>query len=338
MYFVNGDEPVIDPTSGALVEPGWNWVDNQFTLTANQPTYWSAATGQPAGGGLSPWGVLDPGDGANPPGRPAGDGSGDSVLRGFIIAWAVTPAGEEIRWDHLAGNATVIHYANDWAWEYSACSFQVVDPSVGHGDPTGEPGTIRMDGAEYAYGFSHLLLNFAAVDSNSFSNEASGVTVQTDTDLALLPLTIDVRQESLGPIATKAHMDVWNMNEVKFSGAYRCVECWSKDSLANTNVPHFQEQFLQTPHGKARIDGRPSQFCDPEEGLSVEASMLGLSRKILRFNGDPTAAAGGSLFGMGLRTAEIRFDVTGSPPTLPFDASVEEVLEFVDYLLEHPSN
>jgi hypothetical protein len=133
-------------------------------------------------------------------------------------------------------------------------------------------------------------------------------------------------------------MDVWNMNEVKFSGAYRCVECWSEASLRETNANHFQAQFLQTKHGKARIDGLASHYCDVDGRLSVPAAMLGLSRKLLHFDGGATAMAGGSLFGMGLETAEIRFDVVGAPPTVPVNAGVEEVLEFVDYLLEQQSD
>ena len=77
MYFVNGDAPIpADPASGERAHPGWNWVDNEITLTANQPTWWSALTGHaehrrsavrplPT---LSPFTVLDPG---TPPGRPA---------------------------------------------------------------------------------------------------------------------------------------------------------------------------------------------------------------------------------------------------------------------------
>ena len=91
MYFINGDAPLAaNPPERA--HPGWNTVDVGIYLTANQPTYWSALTGQPANGGLPPFEILDPGP---PPGRPAPEpGSSDRVMRGYIVAWAVNNVGE----------------------------------------------------------------------------------------------------------------------------------------------------------------------------------------------------------------------------------------------------
>ena len=59
MYFVNGDDPADLDQDGICEEPGWNWIDNRISLTANQPAYWSAASGLGTFG-LSPWQVLDP--------------------------------------------------------------------------------------------------------------------------------------------------------------------------------------------------------------------------------------------------------------------------------------
>lgn len=308
MYFVNGDAPVYSELC-ELEEPGWNWVDNRISLTANQPTYWSAATGSPAQGGLSPWEVLDP----EGPGRFDPD-TGYYVLRGFIIGWAVDADNNEIQFDHLAGTATLVNYIYGYAWEYNAWSFQGL--SV-----TGD-GVLNLDGSEYAPGFALLLLNFQAVDSLAFSGPAT--TVESDTDLTLHPISADLRQETEGPVLTKAHMDVWNMNEVKFSGAYRCVECWSQASLRDTNANHFQRQFLQTDHGKARIDGLASQLCDRPADLcqdgndSEAAAILGVSHKLLYFNGSLSAAAGSNLFGMGTESATVQYDPGTAPvPTAP---------------------
>ena len=45
-YFINGDAPLdADPPERA--HPGRNNVDGKLRLTANQPAYWSALTGQP---------------------------------------------------------------------------------------------------------------------------------------------------------------------------------------------------------------------------------------------------------------------------------------------------
>ena len=64
MFFVNGDEP-IPAGDQERAHPGWNWVDNEITLTGNEPAYWSALTGNPKG--VSPFTILDPGV---LPGRP----------------------------------------------------------------------------------------------------------------------------------------------------------------------------------------------------------------------------------------------------------------------------
>jgi len=173
LYLVNGDEPlaaVVDGNPPVILErahPGWNNVDVQFGLTANQPTYWSAATGLPTG--VSPFPALDPGA---PPGRPDADPSnpGGRVLRGFVVGWAVDSAGHEIRWNHLKGDAVLINYAETTAWEYNAWSFRCVS-----GADTGEacdatPGQLNLDGVEYDSGPDHLLLDFIAAGSEALSH------------------------------------------------------------------------------------------------------------------------------------------------------------------------
>jgi hypothetical protein len=306
MYFVNGDPPI--PAEGdERAHPGWNWVDNLITLTGNEPTYWSAATGLPKG--VSPWSVLDPGP---PPGRPANDGTGERVLRGFIVAWAVNADGEEIRWNHLAGEATLVNYPRATAWSYKTCGYQTVDENVAHGEDLPNPGVLNLDNLEYGQPPALLLMNFQAVGSAAWSNSRQ---VVTNTDLTLHPVEADLRQESNGPVATKAHFNVWNENEVKFSGAYRCITCWDQTLLEDYGVPnHFLLNTLQTDHGKARIDGLASQLCDD----SVAAAILGVKATWLNFDaGAEYDAAGGKLFGMGCESAVIRYDVVSVPPESP---------------------
>lgn len=62
-YLIQGTFIALDNTYGGdvilplyFVNENCTSVDNQFVLTHNQPIYWSAATGHPAG--FSPWGVL----------------------------------------------------------------------------------------------------------------------------------------------------------------------------------------------------------------------------------------------------------------------------------------
>ncbi|NNM25241.1 MAG: choice-of-anchor E domain-containing protein, partial [Phycisphaerales bacterium] len=222
LYFINGDPPLAaDPVTGERAHAGWNWVDNQITLTANEPTYWSALSGQPKG--VSPFTVVDPGF---PPGRPSIDNAGKRMLRGYIVGWAVNRDNQEIRWNHLSGHGTIVNYVRSGsAWEYNACAYAAVDPAIANGQPTGTPGEINLDGLEYAQAFNELLVNFQAVGSAAFSGPR---LVISDTDLTLHPVEVDLRQETVGPVTTKASFNVWNMNEVKFSGLHRCVTCWDE--------------------------------------------------------------------------------------------------------------
>jgi hypothetical protein len=277
LYFINGDEP-LDAENGERAHPGWNWVDNQMTLTGHQPTHWSAALGTPAAGGLSPFLVLDSG---SPPGRPDPAGSTDRVLRGWVIAWAIGADGAEIRFNHLAGTATIIDYRDGTAWEYGACTFKAIDPALANGAPTGDPGVLNFDGVEFAMPYGTLLLPFQAVDSTAYSRVDSGplVTVVSTTDLTLHPLDVDLRQETEGPLTTKASFEVSALCDFDYDLG----------------------------------DGLPLG-ADPRDIVSADAALLGLAAKYLTIGADGHARAGGRLIGMGAQPAVIRHDATGAMP------------------------
>jgi len=191
LYLVNGDGPLdAECTADCRLaygaecinhpvciaeraHPGWNKSDVQLTLTANQPTYWSAATGQPAG--VSSFDILDPGVGPTglpAPGRPDLDprNPGGRVIRGFVLGWAVNPEGHEICWNHLVGDALLIWYHDSSAAEYNAWAFQCVadvEPGV---EPDGSPGQLNLDGVEYEFVPDALIFDFYAVGSSALSH------------------------------------------------------------------------------------------------------------------------------------------------------------------------
>ena len=170
MYLVQGDT--------------CKWVDNSFSLTANQPIYWSARTGQPAG--LSPLAVLGEACPDDDPTNPGG-----SRIRGYVLIWAVDNAsGVEIRWNHLNGAATIVDYRDMTAWEYNAWAFQTV-ASVQHGDVLLQPfGQLDLDGVEYELAPDQLLLDFFATGAVVHSgNDSVGI----DTQLILWAIKKDLR-------------------------------------------------------------------------------------------------------------------------------------------------
>jgi len=304
---------------------GCNSVDVMIQLTANEPTYWAASTGLPKG--TSPFPILDPG---TPNGRPMGfdayQGTAcERVLRGYILAWAVNSNGEQIAWNHLKGDALVVDYQRQAAWEYNAFAFAAHSAALGDLIwPEGySPATLQLDGSMYDYAFDKLLLDFYAYDPNRTPDEpgpfdqANGPGgaywfAEVRTDLTLLPLDIDLRQDGNGPVTTKANFDIWNMNEWKFSGTHRCVTCWDQEWLDEYDAPnHFLRDNLQTNKGKARIDGIASSVCPG----SQETPLIGVAMKEIRFAKAPVfAKAGMNLVGMGTQEATIYADVTMQPP------------------------
>jgi hypothetical protein len=364
-YFINGDEPlaaVLSPTPpfGVLERShrGWNWVDCQVELTESEPTYIAMSTGLPMG--CQPFTVLDPG---TPPGRPDPDAPpGHRMLRGYAIAFAVDNEGREICWDHLFGSATLVDYSLPAAWEYCAHSFQTVAQSKENpkatagggqvaqgglipcspGDSLDSPGSLYFDGSEYDSCFDKLLFDFFAVGSTAFSIPALGTTVMLDTDLTLLPVSADLRQdpEGRGPITTKAKFDIWNQNEDFLSGTTRCITCWDQALLSTYDPPNnfLFANMVQTHKGKARIDGIESEVCENCAFVRVcsdappftcefievceldsrNACLVGVAAKILSYSGAVfgTAITGNSLVGQGKESATILYDIREGPDPL----------------------
>lgn len=353
LYFVNGDAPTdavfADDLQTILVErahQGWNQVDCVLQLSENESTYLKMSTGETdpnsnLAGSCARFTILDPG---TPPGRPNLEPDGGRVLRGFVIAFAVDENQAEISWNHLSGHADLIQYGIRSAWEYQAYAFAAINPTVGA--PTdGTPGELSMDGVEYDYSFNTLLFDFYAVGSTALSN--GGVTVMLDTDLTLMPASVDLRQDSCGPITTKAHFDIWNANEDFRSGTARCITCWDQTLLSAYSVDngldnHFILADLGSDKGKARIDGMQSFECDNlfvppnlQDAIlqylllhdrpgcyytindSQFASLLGVAAKVLSFSGGATGRtwAGMNLVGAGNESAQILFDIPGGPET-----------------------
>jgi hypothetical protein len=314
MYFVNGDAPTPAVTvfGGGIIErahAGWNFVDNQILLTQHEPTFWDVVTGQPKG--VVPFGNLDPGIPQFPlPGRPDPEVAGGRMVRGFIVAWAVTIDGHEITWNHLRGNAMIVNYADQSAWQYDAAAFRALGVE---GQPTmdecgANPGRLKLDGIEYQTGYERLLFEFMTPGTTLSSGPRS--LLQVDTDLTLLPMTLDFRATSQHPgsvpTTTWARFDIWNQNEIRFSGTSTCISCWHQAPIGSHPQPnHFRRDNIQTDAGKARVTGMWNPAC----GETVqEVAMVGVAARMLEFPNNRPALAGSPLIGLGEFNATIHFD------------------------------
>lgn len=338
-YFINGDPPLDEICSGNPcieiiqdAEPGWNKFDCRFALTKNQSGYWSAANGN----GFCPQAFTELDN--QGPGRPDPETMlRTRVLRGYVLMWAVgfnacvigNDGGEyqEIRHNDLTGSALVVNYAEGSAWEYSPYAFQARE--VEDKEFTGTPGVLNLDGLEYDVPTGTLVLDFYGVGATHFSSldrfGAPDVGVTVDTDLTLVPVPADLRQDNDGPIITKAEFSVYNENESKLSGTRRCIQCWDETLLSRygrLGIPNnFRRDFLGTDKGYSRIVGLASRECDfipPFYKRSSNSALLGVVAKLLTFDNppaDPKIEIGGmNIPGYNQMPAQILYDiVSGSP-------------------------
>ncbi|MCG3127472.1 MAG: hypothetical protein CHACPFDD_02332 [Phycisphaerae bacterium] len=325
-YFINGD-PATPAAGGERAHPGCNKVDNHFLLTAEEPTYWSAASGQPKG--LSSFTILDDGD---PPGRPDPDdpASGNRVLRGYIILWATDVMEHEIRWNHLTGHATIVNLQKTEAWEYNATAYGT--RCVDQGDEPLDcvsfdangvccdayiiPGNLDFDGFQYDFAFGQLLLEFYAETTAQRANTAyTGAStagpVNVNAELTLVPLSVDLRDaddngDPPDEPVTLADYVLHDQNENRRSfTSNHCVNCWSTRTLTSIH-PIFQRFFLQQDKGKARIDGIQSGFCPGSKPLALH----GIELKFLDFTASgETGLAGSTLVGQLYESGNIKHDI-----------------------------
>jgi len=159
--FVNGDDPLDAVTMGSppivvdRAHAGWNFFNWTREWTGHESNYFGVLDGNPIG--APAFTGLDP-SGVGGPGRPDAEGNG-RVLRGFVLAWAVDANGHQISHNHLTGKATVVHYGEQAAWEYSPYAFQAI--ITNEGTRVGaEPGILNLDGGDYDWPFNRLLLDF----------------------------------------------------------------------------------------------------------------------------------------------------------------------------------
>ncbi len=179
------------------------FVDNAFTLTGNQPYYWSAATGQMIDGHtgqpigiVSPLSVLEEDTVCSDdlPDNPNG-----FIRHGYLLVWAVDQVtNEEVHWNHLSGSATVVNYQAGGAWRYPAWAFAAVDEVEVPGQILHHPlGELDLDGVEYDNPPSQLVFDFFAAGATfNFSALDPPRNISTDTELILWVAEKDLRNES----------------------------------------------------------------------------------------------------------------------------------------------
>lgn len=155
-----------------------------------------------------------------------------------VYVWAVNSENEQIRWNHLSG-----YSENGNATAAAALT-------GAHGETVGVPGTINMDGVEYASAYAGVTVNFRA--------DYGGMAIEL--------LDKDFADKTADPATTKIVAEIWNMDEVKFSGTSRCVTCFESSDLSSWSdsaVNFFRGASLGSDFGKARLFSEPNGTCGP---------------------------------------------------------------------------
>jgi hypothetical protein len=169
VFLVNGEPP----GHPAVCK---TFVNNEITLTKNEPLYWSLFTGLPEG--LSPVTVL-----GDPIPDPDPRNPGGYHIHGYLLVWAIDGDFQEINWNHLHGSTTLIHYGYSEAWQYNPWAFQARTGT--EGQPILAPfGQLDLNGIEYDMLPDKLYLDFFATGAMLDSGYGRTVTVE-DTDLTL---------------------------------------------------------------------------------------------------------------------------------------------------------
>jgi len=251
--------------------------------------------------------------------------------KGELKCWAVNAEGDnQISWNSLFGTATVYDYAAGSAWEYSSWNFTA---NALRGEPVGTtPGELELTGGSRGYDAcpAYLVAGFMADGSGLTDSHDNNVVSLNTTSLTLSPCKQDLRQDR-SPTFTKAMFDIWNEDEIRFTGTYMCFKCWLETTLAPMPVTSegagFYQYFdrfglsnLHTTMGVFRVRGVASTACG--SWVTEETPLIGIISKKVMVNSFPAASATHLNTGGAYQQVDaddvvrIKWDVEGAHPEL----------------------
>jgi hypothetical protein len=267
--------------------------------------------------------------------------------RGLLACWAVDGGAQnQVKWNHLSGTATVYN-ANIGAYEYNAYAFFV--PTGLDQEPVGiTPGSLNLNGVEYDSCPLYQIGQFTPVDVVLPANQQpntepivtpGGIPLSVwGNRLALTGCNINLNQDWV-PVYTKLQFDVWNEEEIKFTGAFECADTWHETvfadpflfptTTANTaslghgwidsGAQNFQASTLQSFSARYRVQGVKSTQCEDASAkppritqavgvIAVQSSSVSVN------NARPSDMVGTTLAAAGKFTGKIVWDPEGAVP------------------------
>ncbi|ADJ29528.1 hypothetical protein [Nitrosococcus watsonii] len=193
----------------------------------------------------------------------------DAAQKGELQCWAVNGAGDsEIRWNHLAGSATVMDTADNTAFEYNAWNFRCLVGNTGDECVIADIGKLDLDGAEYEACPKKLVGHFSPKETDLVKSELGADTLGdlqvTQNELTIASCNQDLTQDQQFHF-TKLKFNVWNEQETKYTGAYQCMDSWHSvllDGGIQNNGDHFTANSLRTDVARFKVKGMKSSVCE----------------------------------------------------------------------------
>jgi hypothetical protein len=207
---------------------------------------------------------------------------GADPFRGALLCWATDAAlSTQISHNHLSGNATVVvseeEDTDQGAYTYPSWNFTA--RNVAAGTPVGTPGRLDLTGVDGAYDAcpSYLIGHFSPAGAEVSTGSGAGTESVGTSVLSALSCNQDLRQDFILHL-TKLKLEVWNEQEVKFTGAYECADSTKWLPLApgivDVGGENFNAPVVQSAAAQLKVKGVASTQCPIINGRATENSAL----------------------------------------------------------------
>jgi len=284
-----------------------NRVDFIIPITKNQAVWFDARTGNGTHK-VNPF-PNGPANGFENPFLPAPDGPAP-YFKGLLACWAVDGGAQnQVKWNHLSGTATV-YAVGDGSYEYNAYAFFV--PTGLDQEPVGVAGALNLNGVEYDSCPLYMISQFTPLNAPALPNRPA----ITGTRWAFAGCTLNLNQDWV-PVFTKIQFDMWNEEEVKFTGAFDCADSWHELRDIDSAAQNFVFPVLGTFAARLRLQGVKSTQCeDPTAKPPIVTQAVGLlAVQSSTIAGNPTPdVIGSTLAAAGKFTGKVAWDPEGAVP------------------------
>jgi hypothetical protein len=239
------------------------------------------------------------------------------VNTGALLCWATDAAlSTQISHNHLSGTATAVwgNGPDQVAFTYPSWNF-TARPGTAAGAAVGTPGRLDLTGADTAYDAcpNYLIGHFSPAQAPVETGSGAGTEVVGDNGLIVLSCNQDLRQD-FTPHFTKLQFQVWNEQEVKFTGAYECSDGHKfllLASGADVGRENFSYNVVQSTAAQIKVKGVASTQCNPPvtPRPSEASGLVGVLSTSLNSSGtEDLAIVGTTLNGAGVQPGFILWD------------------------------